>query len=164
MVDSAQLSKLPPREQWQHWLPVEPRRLRSEMSGSGLIYPHSQVHSKFPASVIPAFITFTAFPLVLMLKLNWRNIWVPSLTSTWSTEPQLPLWKLPSPPCAEQAPSADSLCTIQGCSTNVSRFLSSVPGARWHSLRFIMIVFDNLRHVSPLKASAWCWFSKLTLT
>lgn len=132
----------------------------------GLMYPHIQVHSKISMNVISAFITLTVIlPRLPILELNLRDMQAQSLTSKWSTVPQLPPSKNHSP-----FPAVNRLFLLlfsthgRLYSTNIFRFLSSVPGARWHFLRFIMIVFHNLRNVSPLKASALCWFSKLTWT
>lgn len=132
----------------------------------GLMYPHIQVHSKISVNMISAFITFTAIlPCIPILELNLRDIQAQSLTSKWSTVPQLPPSENHSP-----FPAANRLFLLLFSthsrlhSTNIFRFLSSVPGARWHFLRFIMIVFHNSRNVSPLKTSALCWFSKLTRT
>lgn len=114
--------------------------------------------------------------------LNFQWLWSPYLSCLLPSSPKASLhsetWETSQASTEAEGPMRSPALThllsepphllcaphTQGYSTNVFCFLSSVPGARWHSLRFIIIVFHNLKNVSPLKASAPCWFSKLTLT
>lgn len=105
---------------------------------------------------------FALYPHPEMKAEKWASPEPDNPVASRGTPSSLPL----APPILPHG--AQTVCNFaprtHGYSTNVFRFLSSVPGARWHSLRFIIIVFHNLRNVSPLKASAPCWFPKLTLT
>lgn len=68
------------------------------MNGSGLIYPHIQVHSKMSKNAISAFITLTAFTLNPHPGIKLEDHMRTKFDKSMTTVPQLPLSKTHPPP------------------------------------------------------------------